>query len=65
VFIHNHAVSWYADKDFANVGQTLAWIVADEATQLARIKALPATQVFSSRRMTREMWRRPDTARWF
>ena len=46
LFFNNRAVSWYADKDFANVGQTLAWIVADEAAQLARTKALRATQVF-------------------
>lgn len=46
LFFDKRAVSWYADKDFANVGQTLAWIVADEAAQLARIKVLPATQLF-------------------
>ena len=46
LFLNGHAVSWYADKDFANVGQTLAWIVADEAAQLARIKAVPATQIY-------------------
>src|SRR4030095_6697423 len=45
-FDDNRAVSWYADKDFANVGQTLDWIVADEAAQLAKIKAVPATQIF-------------------
>jgi hypothetical protein len=47
LFFNSRAVSWYADKDFANVGQTLEWIVADEAAQLARITALPATQLFS------------------
>jgi hypothetical protein len=46
LFFNHHAVSWYADKDFANVGQTLDWIVADEAAQLARVKALPDTQLF-------------------
>lgn len=46
LFLDKRAVSWYADKDFANVGQTPAWIVADEAAQLARIKALPETQLF-------------------
>ena len=46
LFFDKRAVSWYADKDFANVGQTLAWIVADEAAQLARIRALPATLLF-------------------
>lgn len=46
LFFNDHAVSWYADKDFANVGQSVAWIIADEAAQLARIKAVPATQIF-------------------
>lgn len=46
LYFNDRAVSWYADKDFANVGQTPAWIVADEAAQLARITALPATQIF-------------------
>jgi hypothetical protein len=39
-------VSWYADRDFGNVGQTPAWIRAEEEAQLARIKALPTTQLF-------------------
>lgn len=39
-------VSWYADKDFANVGQTLDWIVADEEAQVARITLIPETQIF-------------------
>ena len=45
LYFGKHAVSWYADKDFANVGQTLAWIVADEAA-LAAINAQRETQVF-------------------
>ena len=47
LFFDKRAVSWYADKDFANVGQTVDWIVADEAAQLARIQLLPATRLFT------------------
>src|SRR6266545_2780362 len=47
VFFDGRAVSWYADNDFGNVGQPLPWIEADEAAQLAKIKAVPTTQVFS------------------
>ena len=47
LFFNGRAVSWYADKDFANVGQTLDWIVAEEDAHLARIKDLPVTQIFS------------------
>ena len=54
MFFNACAVSWYADKDFANVGQSLAWIIADEAAQLAVIKDL-ACDAPGSRRMTREM----------
>lgn len=46
LFFNDRAVSWYADKDFGNVGQTLDWIIADEAAQLARIRAQPATQIY-------------------
>jgi len=46
LFFDGRAVSWYADKDFANVGQTLDWIIADEAAQLERITALPETQLY-------------------
>ncbi len=46
-FFDTRAVSWYADNDFGNVGQPLAWIEADEAAQLAKVKAAPTTQVFS------------------
>jgi hypothetical protein len=45
LYFGKHAVSWYADKDFANVGQTLAWIVADEAARAA-INAQRETQIF-------------------
>jgi hypothetical protein len=46
LFFDGRPVSWYADKDFANVGQTLDWIVADEEAQVARITDLPATQIY-------------------
>lgn len=46
LFFDGQPVSWYADKDFANVGQTLDWIVADEAAQLKRITDLPTTQLY-------------------
>ena len=45
LYFGKHAVSWYADKDFANVGQTLAWIVADEAA-LAASNAQRESQIF-------------------
>ena len=41
------AVSWYADNDFANVGQPLPWIVADEACRLAATEKGRTTHVFS------------------
>jgi hypothetical protein len=34
VFFNDRAVSWYADMDWANVGQTEAWIRRDEASQI-------------------------------
>lgn len=46
VFFDERPVSLYADKDFANVGQTPEWIVADEEAQVARITAIPETQIF-------------------
>jgi hypothetical protein len=46
LYFNDRAVSWYADKDFANVGQTLEWILADQADRLARIKAQRATQIY-------------------
>ncbi len=47
LFFDDSAVSWYADKDFANVGQPLAWIHADELAQIEKIKKVPTTRVFS------------------
>src|SRR2546430_2577831 len=47
LFFDDSALSWYADKDFANVGQPLAWIRADELAQIEKIKKVPTTQVFS------------------
>ena len=40
------AVSWYADKDWANVGQSLQWIEADEKSQIDRVQKFQTTQVF-------------------
>jgi len=47
LFCDDTAVSWYADKNFANVGQPLAWIQADEQAQIDKIKRVPTTRVFS------------------
>jgi hypothetical protein len=46
LFFNGRAVSWYADKDWANVGQSLEWIEADQQSQLDRIAKFPTTQVF-------------------
>lgn len=35
VFFNGRAVSWYADMDWANVGQSEQWIRRDEANQIA------------------------------
>jgi Inositol hexakisphosphate len=35
VFFNDRAVSWYADMDWANVGQSEQWIRGDEASQIA------------------------------
>ena len=47
LFFDTSAFSWYADKNFANVGQPLAWIQADELTQIDKITKVPTTRVFS------------------
>ncbi len=47
LFFDTSAVSWFADKDFANVGQPLAWIQADELAQIPKITKVPTTRVFS------------------
>ena len=46
LYCDDYAVSWYADKDFANVGQSLEWILADEKAQRDKIKSAPLTQIF-------------------
>ncbi|HEV3033924.1 MAG TPA: hypothetical protein VGX72_03955 [Solirubrobacteraceae bacterium] len=46
-FLEGRAVSWYADNDFANVGQPLRWIMADEACRLALVQQQPSTRVFA------------------
>jgi hypothetical protein len=45
-FFDGVAVSWYADNDFANVGQPKEWITADEEARL-RALAGQTTQVFT------------------
>jgi protein tyrosine phosphatase (PTP) superfamily phosphohydrolase (DUF442 family) len=39
VFLNGTAVSWYADKDWSNVGRSLAWIEGDERLKLIRLVA--------------------------
>lgn len=41
VFFDGCAVSWHADKDWANVGQSLEWIQNDETGQIAKLWAWP------------------------
>ena len=45
-FLDTRAASWYADNDFANVGQSTEWIQADEAARLGALKG-QTTQVFT------------------
>ena len=45
-FLDTQAASWYADNDFANVGQSKEWIQADEAARFAALKG-QTTQVFT------------------
>lgn len=44
---NGRAVSWYADKDWANVGQSPNWINAEEESELNRILISPTTQIFT------------------
>src|SRR5215467_10436713 len=37
VFFNDRAVSWYADKDWANVGQSPEWVQHDEENQIQRV----------------------------
>lgn len=45
-FFNGRAVSWYADKDWANVGQSPEWIQNDEENQIKRATAWPTVKVF-------------------
>ena len=45
-FFNSRAVSWYADKDWANVGQPSEWITLDEENQIERVTARPRVKVF-------------------
>lgn len=47
VFTDGRAVSWYADRDWSNVGQSLDWITADEESQRITILTVPTTQLFT------------------
>src|SRR5215471_20422575 len=40
-FVDGRAVSWCADKDWANVGQPLAWITRDELCQIEKVGVAP------------------------
>jgi hypothetical protein len=40
-FFNGRAVSWYADKDWANVGQSPEWIQHDEENQIKRLNEWP------------------------
>jgi hypothetical protein len=46
--LNKHAVSWYADKDWVNVGQSLEWILNNEANQISGLSVRPGvkTQIF-------------------
>lgn len=46
LFFDGSAVSWYADKDWSNVGQSLDWIVKDEAC-LIDMSCGKTVQIFS------------------
>jgi hypothetical protein len=45
VFLNGKDVSWYADKDWANVGRSLAWIEEDERLKLIRLVAARTAMV--------------------
>jgi len=47
IFLDGRAVSWCADKDWSNVGQTTAWIAQDELGQLAKLSAAPDQLVYA------------------
>lgn len=47
LFFDNLAVSWYADKDWSNVGQSLDWILKDEACRIDMSRG-KTVQVFST-----------------
>lgn len=47
VFLDGRAVSWCADKDWSNVGQTTTWIAQDELSQLAKLSAAPDQLIYA------------------
>src|SRR5262249_29527544 len=46
IFLDGRAVSWCAEKDWSNVGQTTTWIAQDELGQLAKLSAAPDQLVY-------------------
>jgi len=51
-FFNWRAVSWFADRDWANVWQLPAWIEEDEGRLIERAASVPTTYVFSYREET-------------
>jgi len=41
VFVDGRAMSWCADKDWSNVGQSAAWIARDERCQVEKLETAP------------------------
>jgi len=41
VFVDGRAMSWCADKDWSNVGQSSAWIARDERCQVEKLETAP------------------------
>lgn len=46
LYFDGRAVSWYAEKDWSNVGQSLDWILADEQAKLTMVAKFPRMQIF-------------------
>src|SRR5262249_26887002 len=50
IFINSRAVSWCADKDWSNVGQSPAWIDRDERCHVQKFAVAPDAVVFTIRK---------------
>ena len=46
-FVNDRAVSWCADRDWANVGYSPAWIARDEQCELEKLATAPETNIFT------------------